>query len=87
MVWPYNFDFLLKSILWKIRSLTETHCVQVLSWSIYPFKRYRRKTGPREAETDSTGVHITYLSPWLVSFYPAYLTESSVEIFIIPFQP
>ena len=26
------------------------------------------------------------LCPWLISFYPIYLNESSVELFIIPFQ-
>ena len=30
---------------------------------------------------------LSTLYPWLVSFYPVYLNESSVEIFIIPFQP
>ena len=39
---------------WKIRPRAETPCAQVSSWSNSPFKRYRRKTHLREAETDSS---------------------------------
>ena len=42
-----------RSILGNIRSHAETPCDLVWSRSIRPFKRYRRKTGPRKAETDS----------------------------------
>ena len=37
----------------KNRSHAETSSAKVSSWSVSPFKRYRRKTGPHEAETDS----------------------------------
>ena len=40
-----------KSILRKIRSHAETPCAQVSFRPIRPFKGYRRKTDPREAET------------------------------------
>ena len=44
MAWPWNCVVVfLKSILWKIRSHAETPCVQVSSWFISLFKRYRRK--------------------------------------------
>ena len=50
---PEILIFCCKSTLRKIRSHAETPCIQVSFWSIRPLKGYRRKTGPREAETDS----------------------------------
>ena len=49
-----NFDFFFcyKEYITRNRSHVETHCAQVLSSSIRPFKGYRRKTGPHEAEAD-----------------------------------
>ena len=41
-------------ILWNIRSHAETPCAQVSSWSTSRFQIYHRKTGPREADTDSS---------------------------------
>ena len=61
MVDPEIFIFCHKSILWKIRSHTETPCAQVSSRSISPFKRFRRKIGSREAETDSSQVWMIFL--------------------------
>ena len=52
--WFFFWFFCYKSILWIIRSHSGTPCAQVLSWSISPFKTYRRKMDPREAETDSS---------------------------------
>ena len=43
----------LKSLLRKIRSHAETPYAEVSFWSVRPFKGYRKKTGSREAETDS----------------------------------
>ena len=43
-----------RSILQKIMSHAETPCAQILLWHIRPFQGYRRETGPREAETDSS---------------------------------
>ena len=54
----FRFFFCYKSKLWNIRSHAETPCAQVSSWSVCPFKRYRRKAGPREAETDSSRVRL-----------------------------
>ena len=51
-----------KSILQEIRSHADTPCAKVSSSSICPFKGYRRKTGRREAETDS---RIAVYQPWL----------------------
>ena len=38
----------------KNSSHAETLCFLISFWSIRPFKGHRRKTGPREAETDSS---------------------------------
>ena len=51
---PDFLFFYYKSILPKIRSHAETPRAKVLFWSIRLCKEYRRKTGPREAETDSS---------------------------------
>ena len=57
---PRNFDLSLpilqyftKEYFTKNRSHAETPCTKVSSWSIRPFRKYRRKTDPRGAETDS----------------------------------
>ena len=52
---PDILIFCYNSTLRKNRSYAETPCAQVSFWSIRLFKSYRRKTGPREAETDSRG--------------------------------
>ena len=50
---PEILIFCHKSIWRKIRSHAETPCAQVSLKTIRLFKGYPRKTGPREAETDS----------------------------------
>ena len=55
--------FCYKRIWWKIRSHTRTSSGQVSSWSICPFKRYRRNTGFHEPETDSRHL-ISVSAPW-----------------------
>ena len=51
---PEILIFCFESILQKNRSHAETPSVQLSFRSIRPFKGYSRKTGPREAETDSS---------------------------------
>ena len=59
--------FCYESMLWKIRSHAQSPCAQVSSWSIFPFNIYPRKTGPREAETDSR--YLSYINIFLQCLY------------------
>ena len=77
---PEILDFCYKSILRKIRLHAETSCAQVLVWSIRPFKRCRRKTGPRETETDSKLFQLTveaFLHSTVVAASELYLVFHS----------
>ena len=56
MARPWNFDFF---FVIRVHYKNETSCAQVSFWSIRPLEGYRRKTGPSEAESDSSSGYNT----------------------------